>query len=167
MARPLLSIGPGAIGPPIAVGKYMKSKIRVSFDKIEVVEGRGLGDTKTLELNVAAGDGTVTSTWPAPGSFSSVTKSQPRVFTGHEGMIGVYSVEEGDSLTKRFGVNIIEHDTGANGQDDQGVGHITLELSDGVSIVVGKAIKLYNRAGTYAGKVKVSLRAEEIGTVNS
>ncbi len=74
--------------------------------------------------------------------------------------VGTYNVKTG-KLTKRFTIDVTEVDKGTLGQDDQGQGTLTFDLTPNMKPSTKAAsIRLKRPNMSYKGKVKVTMTAQ-------
>jgi hypothetical protein len=133
------------------------SKFRVDLDKVEVIEGQGVGEGD-LELQVTAMEGKHTVIFPSPSTWVQVDKNgAPKTINR---TLATYEVTTG-TLSKRVTVNVKEVDGGTLGGDDEGQGYITFDLTPSTGISTKDVtLSLARDKMKPLGKVKVTMTAQ-------
>lgn len=137
------------------------SKVHVDLDSVKVIDGQGIGEGN-LELNVKAQEGKNTVHWPDPYPSSDKVDQGGGVKSIGK-RIATYTVN-GGKLSKKFTLTVREIDKGTLGQDDEGVGWVTFDLTSTMAPATKSAtigLKRPNMKGKL-GKVKVTLTAQRV-----
>ena len=133
------------------------SKFRVDLDKVEVIDGQGIGEGD-FELQVTVMEGSHNVIWPSPSSWVQVDKNgAPKSINR---TMATYEVTTG-TLSKRVTVNVKEVDGGTLGNDDEGQGYITFNLTPSTGISTKDVtLSLARDKMKPLGKVKVTMTAQ-------
>jgi hypothetical protein len=140
------------------------SKVKVSFETVEVDDGQGVleGD---FELRIKFSDGTLEHTWPSSTGTIKVDRGGAVLSPREE--IATYEIAPGKTLSKSFTINVEEVDAGPFDQDDVGTGKLTFNLSAGMmSTSKSSVIPLNRLEGKDKGRVIVKLVAEQVGRIH-
>jgi hypothetical protein len=134
------------------------SKIRVDLQSVKVTEGQGVGEGD-FELRVTVAEGKNTQVWPSANGSVKVEKGVVRNINEP---VATYNVESG-TLSKLFTVDVTEVDKGTLGQDDEGGGTVTLEMTPTMAPLSRTVtIPLKRPDMKFLGKVNVTLSAQRV-----
>ena len=134
------------------------SKIRVDLESVQVTEGQGIGEGD-FELRVQVAEGSNILIWPSLNGSTSVDKGGAAQSINKA--IATYTVTSG-TLSKKYTIDVTEKDKGTLGQDDQGQGTLTFDLTPNMAPSTKSAtISLKRPNMSYEGKVKVTLTAQQ------
>jgi hypothetical protein len=131
------------------------STIETRLATVKVTEGQGVSEG-AFELQLEVKDDSGKSiTWPAQGSSAKVDNNG-----------STYTIDEQVSLftisgpvSKKYSVHAIEVDKGFNGQNDEGDGSVTFDLTPDMALIPKSAtIDLYTKHRKH-GQIQVSLTA--------
>ncbi len=137
------------------------ANVHVDLDSVKVLEGQGIGEGN-FELNIKAQEGGNVVHWPDPYPASSKVDQGGGVQSIGK-RIATYTVASG-TLSKKFTITAREIDKGTLGQDDEGVGWVTFDLTSTMAPVTKSAkieLKRPNMKKTL-GEVKVTLTAQRV-----
>ena len=136
------------------------SNIHVDLDSVKVLKGQGIGEGN-LELNIKVQEGSHIVHWPDPYPETSVV-DQGGGIKAIGKQVATYAVDAG-TLSKKYTVSVVEKDKGTLGQDDTGVGWITLDLTPTMTPVSKSATIELKRPNMKAlGKVQVTMSAQRV-----
>ena len=137
--------------------KVNNNKIRLTLDKVSVVEGQGVSEGD-FELRIQAVEGSHNVVWPSLNGWTRVDKDGTPFSIDED--IATYTISS-DSLTKSINLNATEVDGGFNGGDDTGSGSVTITMKPGMAPVTKSAtITLDKPNGSKNGKIKVTVKAQ-------
>lgn len=133
------------------------SRIRVDLESVQVIEGQGVGEGD-FEIRIRVNEGDHDVIWPSLNSSTKVDKGGPP--QSIDLPVATYTVTSG-TLSKRFVIDVTEVDKGTLGQDDQGQGSVTFDLTPDMAPSTKFAtISLKRPNMSYDGKVKVTMSAQ-------
>jgi hypothetical protein len=134
--------------------------VHVDLDSIKVIEGQGIGEGN-LELNIKAQEGSNVAHWPDPyPSSNKVDQGGGLKSIGKR--VATYNIDNG-TLSKKFTITVREIDKGTLGQDDEGVGWVTFDLTGTMAPATKSAtIDLKRPNMNELGKVKVTMTAQRV-----
>jgi hypothetical protein len=135
------------------------SKVRVDLESVQVTDGQGVGEGD-FELRLQVQEGKTTVVWPSANGSVKVDKGGAAQTINRQ--VGVYDVPSG-TLSKRFAIDVVEVDKGTLGQDDQGQGTLTFDLTPTMAPSSKTAtIQLKRPNMKYDGTVKVTMSAQRV-----
>jgi hypothetical protein len=135
--------------------------VHVDLDTVKVLDGQGIGEGN-FELNIKAQEGGNVVHWPDPYPASNKVDQGGGVKSIGK-RVAAYDIDNG-TLSKKFTITVREIDKGTLGQDDEGVGWVTFDLTgtmapDTRSVTI--PLKRPNMKSEL-GKVKVTLTAQRV-----
>jgi hypothetical protein len=136
------------------------ANVRVDVESVRVIEGQGIGEGDP-EIRIEVKEGSNRVIWPSLNGWVKVDKGGAAQTIG-DGKVAIYSVSSG-TLSKTFTIDVTEIDGGTLGQDDQGHGTLTFDLTPTMGVSRKSAvIKLKRPKMKYLGKVEVTMTAQRI-----
>ncbi len=136
------------------------SNIRVDLDKVQVLEGQGIGEGN-FELNIKVQEGSNKVSWPDPYPAYRVVDQGGAVYNIGK-TVGTYAVNTG-TLSKLYNLTVSEIDKGTLGQDDVGAGTITFDLTPTMApSTKSMTVELKRPNMSWLGKVKVTMTAQRV-----
>lgn len=134
------------------------ANIRVDLESVQVTEGQGAGEGD-FELRVQAAEGNNVVIWPSLNGSTKVDKGGAAQSINRE--VATYAVTSG-TLSKRYTIDVTEVDKGTLGQDDQGQGTLTFDLTPTMApSAKSTTISLKRPNMSFLGKVKVTMTAQQ------
>lgn len=135
--------------------------IHVDLDSVKVTEGQGIGEGN-LELNIKVQEGRNVVHWPDPYPSSDPVDQGGGVKSIGK-RVSNYKIAEG-TLSKQFTITVREIDKGTLGQDDEGVGWLTFDLTPTMAPATKTATIALKRPNMKKelGKVQVKLTAQRV-----
>ena len=131
------------------------STIETRLATVKVTKGQGVSEGR-LELQLEVKDDSGKSTtWPAQGSSAEIDNNGS-TYTIDE-QLGLFTI--GGPVSKKYSIHAIEVDKGFNGQNDEGDGSTTFDLTPDMSLTPKSVtIDLYTKHRKH-GQIQVSLTA--------
>jgi len=134
--------------------------VHVDLDSVKVTEGQGIGEGN-FELNIKAQEGSNVVHWPDPYPSSSKVDQGGGVKSIGK-RVATYDIDNG-TLSNMFTITVREIDKGTLGQDDEGVGWVTFDLTGTMAPATKSAtIDLKRPNMNELGKVKVTMTAQRV-----
>jgi len=135
------------------------TKARVSLESVQVKEGQGIGEGD-LELRIQVQEGDHNLFWPSVSGSEKVLRKGAVKLIDEE--VTTYDLTS-PKLSKRFTIRVEEVDKGTLGQNEEGVGTLTFELTPTMGPSPQSTdITLHrpNMQGKPLGKVAVTMTAQ-------
>jgi hypothetical protein len=135
------------------------AKIRVDLESVQVTEGQGIGEGD-FELRIQAQEGSHSVVWPSLNGWTKVDKGGAAQSINRE--VATYDVTSG-TLSKKVVLDVTEVDGGTLGQDDQGQGTVTFDMTPTMAPSTKPVtISLKRPDMSFLGKVKVTMTAQRV-----
>ena len=136
------------------------ASVHVDLESVKVLDGQGIGEGN-FELNIKAQEGSHVVHWPDPyPAYNKVDQGGGVKSIGKR--IATYNIASG-TLSKKFTITVREIDKGTLGQDDDGVGSVTFDLTGTMALSTKSAtIPLKRPNMNELGKVQVTLVAQRV-----